>query len=137
MTAPTTTVTDRVVDAYLGGDADALADLCAPDVLVDLVLPQWRFQMTGRETLRSGVAQEEFLPGRRVAWHHRTDTADGVLLELETWAPMEGEDRKWLELNKFRVADGQVVELVQYCSGIWDAATIARQAVEAPMVRER
>lgn len=135
MTAPTTA--DRVVDAYVTGDADALAELCADDVLVELVVPHWRFQLEGRETLRSAVGDEEFVPGRRVTWHRRTDTADGVLLELESRAPMEGEDRLWLEMNQFRITGGRVVEMVQYCSGIWDEETIARQAVEAPMVRAR
>ena len=139
MTAITTitTVTDRVVDAYLAGDGDALADACAEDVLVDVIVPTWRFQITGRETVRQGLGEEEFPPGRRVAWHQRTDTTAGVLLEIEVWAPIDGEERKWHELNHFRIADGQIVELVQYCSGIWDAATIARQQAEAPMVRPR
>jgi hypothetical protein len=131
------TVADRVVEAFVDGDAEALADLCAEDVLVDLVVPQWRFQMQGREVLREGIASEEFLDGRRVTWHKRTDTADGVLLVVETWAPIDGEQRKWLAMNQFRIVDGVVVEIVQYCSGHWDAETIARQAVEAPMVRER
>ena len=134
---PVTTVTDQIVDAFLAGDADTLADACAEDVLLDIVVGTWRFQLAGRETIRHGLAHEEFLPGRRVAWHQRTDTDAGVLLEVETWAPIDGEDRKWHALNHFRIADGQVVELVQYCSGIWDAATIARQQVEAPMVRPR
>jgi hypothetical protein len=133
----TTTLTDRLADAYLAGDADALADACAEDVLVELVVPHWRFQVAGRETLRTLIAREEFVPGRRVTWHRRTETADGLLLEVETHAPIEGQDRLWLAMNQFRVVDGQVVEMVQYCSGIWDEATIARQAAEAPMVRPR
>jgi hypothetical protein len=136
MTA-TTTITDRIVDAYLSGDADALADACADHVLVDVIVPAWQFQVTGRDAVRYGLAEEEFLPGRRIAWHQRTDTASGVLLEVEAWAPIDGEDRKWHQLNHFRIADGQIVELVQYCSGIWDAATITRQRTEAPMVRPR
>jgi hypothetical protein len=131
------TVADRVVAAYLDGDADALADACAADVLVDLVVPQWRFQIEGREVLRAAIGGEEFVEGRSVAWHKRTETADGVLLELESQAAIDGQQRKWLTMNKFRIVDGAVVEIVQYCSGIWDEETIARQAVEAPMVRER
>jgi hypothetical protein len=133
----TLTVTDELTDAYLSGAADRLAGLCADDVLVELVVPHWRFQVEGRETFRTLVANEEFLPTRRVTWHRRTDTADGLLLELESRATIEGEDRLWLSLNQFRIVGGQVVEMVQYCSGIWDEATIARQAVEAPMVRPR
>jgi len=136
MTA-TTTITDRIVDAYLAGDVDALADACAEDVLVDIIVPTWQFQIAGRGTVRHGLAQEEFPPGRHVAWHQRTDTAAGVLLEVEAWAPIDGEQRKWHELNHFRIADGQIVEMVQYCSGVWDAKTIARQQAEAPMVRPR
>ena len=137
MTTAVTTIADQVVDAYVTGDADALANLCADDILIDVVVPTWRFQVAGRETLRHVAAHEEFVPGRTVAWHQRTDTAAGVLLEIESWAPMEGEDRKWHELNHFRIEDGKVVEFVQYCSGIWDAATIKRQQAEAPMVRAR
>lgn len=132
-----TSITDRVVDAYLAGDVDALADACAEDVLIDVIVPTWQFQIARRETVRHGLAQDGFPPGRRVAWHQRTDTAAGVLLEVEAWAPLDGEERKWHELNHFRTADGQVVEVVQYCSGIWDAATIARQKDEAPIVRPR
>jgi len=32
-------------------------------------------------------------------------------------------------------ADGQVDEVVLYCTGPWDAETVARQAREAPMIR--
>ena len=136
-TGTTTTLADEIVTAYLTGDADALADICSDDVLLDVVVPTWRFQVAGRETLRQGLAHEEFLPGRRVAWHQRTETAAGVLLEVEAWAPIDGEERKWHALNHFRISEGRLVEIVQYCSGIWDAATIDRQRAEAPMVRPR
>jgi hypothetical protein len=60
-----------------------------------------------------------------------------MLLELESTAPMHGEPHLWFELNKFRFADGQIVEIVQYCSGFQDAATQARNDAEAPLVRHR
>lgn len=139
MTADTSTATlaDQVVEAFLAGDADRMAALYRPDALVDLVVPTWRWQLVGRDTIRESLADDEFLPGRRVSWWKTTPTADGVLLELESWAPVEGEERKWLALHQFRFVDGAVAEHVVYCSGIWDAATIARQAVEAPLVRTR
>ena len=34
----------------------------------------------------------------------------------------------------FRKRDGAVVEIVVYCTGHWDPATVARHAAEAPMV---
>jgi hypothetical protein len=133
----TTTLADAVTAAFLAGDTEALLALCADDLLVELVVPQWRFQITGHEATRQGLVEGEFLPGRNVTWHQRTDLADGMLLELESNAPMHGEPHRWFELNKFRFADGQIVEIVQYCSGFQDAATAARNDAEAPLVRHR
>jgi hypothetical protein len=136
-TQTTTTLADAVTNAYLAGNADALADLCIDDVLVEVVVPQWRFQIAGRESAREGLAHEEFVPGREVVWHQRTAIEDGLLLEVESVAPMHGEPHRWLEMNRFRFADGRIVEIVQYCSGFMDAATQARNAAEAPLVRHR
>lgn len=133
----TTSLADAVTTALLAGDADTIADLCAEDVLTELIVPQWRFQLGDRESIRHALAHEEFLPGREVVWHQRTDFADGVLLELETTAPMQGESHRWFALTKFRFAGGQIVEIVQYCSGLQDAATQARNTAEAPFVRHR
>ena len=138
MTAATdTALTDRVVDAYLAGDADARVACVHDDVLVDFTLPAWRFQLQGREAFHQVLTNEEFVPGRRVATVHRTKTEDGLLIEAEMWAPMEGEERMWRVLLQLRTDGTAVTEVIVYCSGIWDAATIARQALEAPMVRTR
>ena len=130
-------VADAFADAFVAGDADGVARVLADDALLDAVVPTWRFQLQGRDAIRDLLAEEEFVPGRRVAVAHRTPTADGVLVEIETWAPSHGEERMWREILHVRVDGDAVTELVVYCSGIWDAATIARQAVEAPMVRAR
>jgi hypothetical protein len=128
---------DRVCDAFVAGDIDGLLACYAPDVLVDAVVPQWRFQLQGHAAIREALETGEFLPGRRVTYAHRTFTEDGVLLEVEAWAPIDGEEQMWRDLNHIRIVDGLVTEHIVYCSGFWDAATIARQAVEAPMVRAR
>lgn len=137
MTTAVATVEDRVADAFISGDVDELLVHYRPDALVDVVIPQWRFQLQGPDALREVLVAEDFVPGRRVTSSHRTTTSDGLLLELETWAPIDGEDQMWLALHQFRFADGLVAEHVVYCSGVWDAETIARQAIEAPMVRPR
>jgi len=129
-------VTEQVATAFVDGDAGSILKVCADDVLLDAVIPYWRFQLQGHDGLRDALA-EEFVPGRRVTESHVTPTADGVLVEVEAWAPMHGEDRMWREIAHFRVSGDTVSEVVFYCSGIWDAATIARHAVEAPMVRSR
>jgi hypothetical protein len=61
-------------------------------------------------------------------------TADGVLLEVDTQAPIHGEQRRWRQVVWLRGTPGAWAEVVAYCTGIWDAATIARHAAEAPMV---
>lgn len=137
MTATATaTAPERAVAAFLDGDVDAFVASFAPDVMLDVVVPQWRFQLQGRDAVREALT-EEFPPGRRVTESHVTPTPDGVLVEFEARAPLEGEERLWRELAHLRIAGDAVSEIVVYCSGVWDAATIARHAVEAPMVRPR
>ena len=137
MTTVEASTADRVCDAFVAGDVDALLACYAPDALVDAVVPQWRFQLQGHDAIREAIVEGEFVPGRRVTQVHRTATEDGVLLEVEAHAPMHGEEHLWRELSHIRIVDGLVTEHIIYCSGFWDAATIARQAVEAPMVRAR
>ena len=127
-------VESPVLDAFLNGDAAGVVAACAAGVVVDVNIPTWRFQLQGRDALRRLLESEEFLPGRSVATWRSATTDDGLLLELETHAPIHGEERLWRELVWFRGAPGAITEVTVFCSGIWDAATIARQAAEAPMV---
>jgi hypothetical protein len=124
---------DPVVDAFLRGSADEFVAQCSPDVLLDANVPTWRYQLRGRAALRHTLA-EEFVPGRIVASWRSVPTGDGLLLEAETNAPVDGEQRRWRELYWLRGTSGAWSEVIVYCTGVWDAATIARQAVEAPMV---
>jgi len=123
-----------VVDAFLRGEAEVLAALCVPDVLVDMNVPQWRFRLRGREAVRRLLVEQEFLPGRVVAGWRSVPTSDGHLVELEAEAPLEGETRKWREIVWFRGPGDTVREIVAYCTGIWDAGTIARHDAEAPLL---
>ena len=57
-------VSEKVVKAIVAADWPGLADCYAADVLLDMNLPTWRFQLQGRDTVReyfveqtSGVAQ--------------------------------------------------------------------------------
>lgn len=125
---------DPVVAAFLRGDPAEFVAECAPDVLLDANVPTWRFQLKGREGVRHLLAEEEFVAGRTVATWRSVPTADGLLLEHETYAPMHGERRRWRAVLWFRGTSGAWREIIVYCTGIWDAATISRHAAEAPMV---
>ena len=47
---------------------------------------------------------------------------------------MHDERRRWRAILWFRGRSGAWREIIVSCTGIWDAATIARHAAEAPMV---
>ncbi|MGH9222405.1 MAG: nuclear transport factor 2 family protein [Acidimicrobiales bacterium] len=131
------TLTDRIA-ARLGAlDFDGLASLYRPDALLDVSVPQWRFQLQGRQAIREALAEEagHLTEGARVTGQRATRTDDGVVIELEVRFVQEGEERQWREVHLFHTDGTAITEHVNYCTGIWDAATIARQAVEAPMVR--
>jgi len=125
---------DAAVDAFLRGAVDDLLAACAADVLLDVNVPAWRVQLRGHDALRHVLAEQEFLPGRTVTQWRATPTGDGQLLELETHAPVHGEPHLWRQIMWFRRSGDEVGEVVVYCTGHWDPATVARHAAEAPMV---
>ena len=127
---------DAVVAAVLAGDTDRYVELCAPDVLLDLVVPFWRFQLVGHSSIRESL-KGEFLPGRRVTEQHVTRTTDGVLLDLEAEGLEDGRPVKWWTMHHVRIDGDLVVEHIAHCSGMLDEEQAKRQAAEAPMVRPR
>ena len=59
----------------------------------------------------------------------------GVVVEVEVRARRGAETVQWRDIHVLHVRDGKVAEHVTYCTGHWDAAAIAGQDAEAPMVR--
>jgi ketosteroid isomerase-like protein len=62
-------------------------------------------------------------------------TVDGCLVEVEVRARRGAQTVQWRDIHVLHVRDGKVAEHVTYCTGHWDAAAIAGQDAEAPMVR--
>ena len=136
MTSQTATVADRLVDALRVADWDAIASTYAPDVLLDINLPTWRFQLQGREAATqyfrentSGLSNLRSF-GQQV---HRTES--GVIVEEEMRFDGDSGEYLWRAVDIFRIDGDTVTEHVQYCTGCWPPDQIARQAHEAPMVR--
>ena len=131
------TITERIAARLTALDFDGLAALYRPDAILDVSVPQWRYQLQGRDAIREALAEEAgyLTGGARVTGQRATPTEGGVVVELEVRFVQEGEERQWREVHLFRTDGTAITEHVNYCTGIWDAATIARQAVEAPMVR--
>jgi hypothetical protein len=133
----TGTLTERIVDCLRTFDVDGLTALYRADALLDVSVPTWRYQLQGAAAIGERL-REELAPVRNSArvTSMRTDAiADGVVIEMEVRLVQAGEDRMWREVHIVHTDGAAITEHVDYCTGIWDAATIARHAIEAPMVR--
>ena len=131
------TITELITARLSALDFDGLAELYRPDALLDVSVPQWRYQLQGREAIRQALAEDlaPIVGSARVTEQRATPTEDGVVVELEVRFVQAGEERQWREVHLFHTDGTAITEHLNYCTGVWDAATIARQAVEAPMVR--
>lgn len=137
MSTATGTITDHIISRLQEGDYIGLFDRSAPDVLIDMNSPTWRFQAQGRDDIVAHFASElEETPGvvRVTQFRVRSD-ANPVIVESESRIDGDGGESLWRTVDIVQTVDDQIVELTQYCSGVWDPATVARQADEAPMVR--
>lgn len=119
------------VDGYRRADADAALAMHRTDVVLDANVPQWRFQVRGRDAIAAVLRREEFLPDYRLTDWHGAPTADGAVVELECRFTAAGEPRLAREMHLLRGDDAEVSEHVLYCTGTWDPATIARHAAQA------
>lgn len=125
-----------VEDAWLAGDVAQLHPLYHPEVLADIGVPDWRFQVRGREEVLQLLAEEEFeRPDRRVHELRTTPTTDGVIVEAETRWSDDGQTWVNREAHHLRCRHGLVVEHVVWCTGVVDAAQAAEQLATAPMER--
>ena len=135
-TPPRSPLHDGVRRAFLGGDAAALEQWYAEDVLGDLNVPHWRFQVRGRTALLGLLHDEEFAKENRRLTHLRvTDTADGLAVETEGRFTESGEPRVFREAHLLRMRDGLVVEHTLWCAGISTAEQAEAQRTTAPMER--
>lgn len=123
-------LTDRIIAVFVDGDATALPGLYAPEAVVDVNVPLWRYQLRGADAINAAIRDDELgVPNRMVGSWRTGSTQEGLFLEIEVRFH-DGEDRMWRSLHLFRAADGRVMEQTVYCSGIWSAADIARYTPE-------
>ena len=136
MTAPSATLVDRLTDAVREADWEAVTDTYAPDVLLDMNLPTWRFQLQGRaEAAKYLVEQTKGLSNLRLTSHELHRTADSLIIEEEMRFDGDDGEYLWRAVDIFRIDGDLVTEHAQYCTGCWPPDQITRQADEAPMVR--
>ena len=130
------TIAEEIAARVTHLDYEGLAELYRVDALLDVSVPQWHFQLQGRDAIRAWLREE--LDGIGAPTHvsasRTTTTADGVLVELEVRFGGDGDEGRWREVHLFATDGSAITRHANYCTGVWDAATIARHAVEAPMV---
>lgn len=129
-------LTDALLAAYRTQRFAPLREHYHDEVLVDVNVPSWRFQLTGLAALEVVIDRDEFgLPDLRLRSFRALPTADGCAAEVDVRARRGAEAVQWRALHVLRVRAGKVVEHVTYCSGHWAAATIAAHDADAAMVR--
>lgn len=110
-------------------------DLFAPDVVFDLNMPVWRFQLQGPDAWVAQLSRLHRGGTVRVDILRTVPTATGFVTEHVEHQEVDGEDLSARRLWLCAVGDGRILDVVGYCSGEWDAELRARHAVEAPMIR--
>ena len=135
-TTQTKTVVDRLVAAMRDADWNAVTTMYAPDVLLDMNLPTWRFQLQGRDAAAQYfLEQTGGLTALRSTKLRVSPTENGVIIEEEMRFDGEGGEYLWRAVDIFVIDSDAVTEHTEYCTGCWPPEQIARQAAEAPMVR--
>jgi hypothetical protein len=108
--------------------------LFTDDVFLDLTLPLWRVQTSGRDELVA--ARRRSHPALGTVPRHRVDvTPTGLVIEFEErW---EDEQGGWYcrELMRADLRDGAISEASIYCTGDWDPSTQAAHAGEVILLR--
>ena len=113
---------------------DAGDGLFSPDVFFDLNMPVWRFQLQGPEAWEAQL--KRLAEGPVTIRVLRTvPTASGFVTEHEERGEVDGRILSARRLWLCAVRDGQVTDVVGYCSGEWDEELRTRHAAEAPMIR--
>jgi hypothetical protein len=113
---------------------EAGQDAFVPDVFCDLNMPQWRFQLQGREAFAAQLERINQGPSR-VEVLRTVPTTSGFVTEHVEHEDVDGEDHSARRLILCEVVRGRIASVTVYCTGEWDDELRARHAAEAPMIR--
>lgn len=112
----------------------ALADVYAPDALLDANVPEWRFQRKGLDDIVAQYRDWYPQPVRITEWSETATDFGAVLEQAEQAADADtGDEAYSRSVHLFHVAGDRITRHVLYCTGTWDRATVERHALEAPV----
>jgi hypothetical protein len=109
-------------------------DAFAPDVFCDLNMPEWRFQLQGRDAFATQLERINEGPSK-VEVLRTVPTTSGFVTEHVEHQDVDGEDHSARRLILCEVVRGRIAEVTVYCTGEWNDELRARHAAEAPMIR--
>jgi quinol monooxygenase YgiN len=107
-------------------------DLFADDLVLDMNVPLWRFQLSGPAAMTEMLAADA-PHGRRVEEHGWVPTPNGFVLSW-AWRTNGDESHYSRGVTVVELDGPRIGRVTVHCSGDWDADTEARQAREATMV---
>ncbi len=123
---------ERLRRCLEAGDWDRLAEVYAPDALLDANVPQWRFQRRGFEEIVAQYRDWYPEPVRLVEWTP-TPTEFGAVVEQAEWTVVGGEETYTRSVHLLQVGGRRIVRHVLYCTGRWNKPTVERHRQEAPL----
>ncbi|MHA6779799.1 hypothetical protein ACVGOW_02200 [Pseudonocardia saturnea] len=129
----TTTSPSTTVDHLLGGIARGAvpAGLLTDDAVLDAVVPNWRFAVTGSRAV-AAVYRRWFHRPVRVAELRRHPTAGGEVVEYTLNWVEDGRPHASRHVHVLHLApDGRIAADHFWCGGIWPAPLLARMEAVA------
>ena len=108
--------------------------LFAPDLFLDVSLPQWRVQTATAEEAIAVRGSGHPFPG--VVRVERIDqTAMGFIIEFEEHWENEGQSWYCREMIRADVVGDTIAEMSVYCTGDWDEAKQLEHASAVKLIR--
>jgi hypothetical protein len=108
--------------------------LFAPDLFLDLSLPQWRVQSATSEEALGIRAEGHPFPGQ-VRVQRVSQTDKGFTIEFEERWQSEGQRWYCREMIRADVVADTIVEMSVYCTGDWDEAKQREHAGAVRLIR--
>jgi hypothetical protein len=108
--------------------------LFAPDLFLDLSLPQWRLQTaSAKDAIAVRTTGHPSTGQVRVERVSQTET--GFTIEFEERWEHEGQNWYCREMIRADVVDDTIVEMSVYCTGDWDEAKQRQHASAMKLIR--
>ena len=124
-------VVERLRRVLTTGEFARLAEVYASDAVLEANVPMWRFRRRGPEAIIGQLRHWYSGPVPLLSWRTRP-SGWGAVVELEE-GEGEGEDRIYSRsLHLFLTEGDRIREHVVYCTGVWDAETVAHHKEHEP-----